>query len=174
MRKFISMVFSAVALFVAAQLVTSCGFVKYSFSGTSIQPDVKTITINFFEYKALKVNPSLSNDVTEALKEKYRKLTKLEQVEEEGDLEVSGEITGYDVKATAVTANEVAAQNRLTVTVKVYFSNKKYPEDDFEKSFSSYADYDSTQSLDAVESALVEEILDKLIEDIFNATVAQW
>lgn len=173
-RKIISVLCAAVALFVASQCVTSCGFVKYSFSGTSIQPDVKTITINFFEYKALKVNPSLSNDITEALKEKYRKLTKLEQVEAEGDLEVSGEVTGYDVKATAVTANEVAAQNRLTVAVKVYFQNRKYPEDDFEKSFSAYADYDSAQSLDAVESALCEEILDKLIEDIFNATVAQW
>lgn len=173
-RKIISVVCAALTLFVASQLVTSCGFVKYSFSGTSIQPDVKTITINFFEYKALKVNPSLSNDITEALKEKYRKLTKLEQVEAEGDLEVSGEVTGYDVKATAVTANEVAAQNRLTVSVKVYFQNRKYPEDDFEKSFSAYADYDSAQSLDAVESALCEEILDKLIEDVFNATVAQW
>ena len=173
-RKIISAVCAAVALFVASQLVTSCGFVKYSFSGTSIQPDVKTITINFFEYKALKVNPSLSNDITEALKEKYRKLTKLEQVEAEGDLEVSGEVTGYDVKATAVTANEVAAQNRLTVAVKVYFQNRKYPEDDFEKSFSAYADYASEQSLDAVESSLCEEILEKLIEDIFNATVAQW
>ena len=174
LRNIFSAAVAAAALFVTAQLVTSCGFVKYSFSGTSIQPDVKTITVNYFEYKALKVNPSLSNDITEAMKEKYRKLTKLEQVDLDGDLEVNGEITGYDVKATAVTANEVAAQNRLTVTVKVSFQNKLYPEDDFEKSFSSYSDYDSTQSLDAVESTLCEEIIEKIVEDIFNATVAQW
>ena len=75
---------------------------------------------------------------------------------------------------TAVTANEVAAQNRLTVTVKVEFSNKKYPEDDVSQSFSAYSDFDATQSLDAVEATLCEEIVEKLCEDIFNATVAQW
>ena len=95
-------------------------------------------------------------------------------MEQDGDLELVCEITGYDVKATAVTADEVAAQNRLTVTVKVEFSNRKYPEDDVSKSFSAYADYDSNNSLDAVEGSLCEEIIEKLCEDIFNATVAQW
>ena len=161
------------ALVATALIVHSCGI--YSFSGTSIQPDVKTITIDYFEYKALKVNPSLSNDMTEALKDKFRKMTRLEQVDMDGDLEITGAITGYDVRATAVTADEVAAQNRLTVTVKISFTNRKYPEDDFsDKSFSSYADYDSTQSLDAVEATLCEEIIEKICEDVFNATVANW
>lgn len=151
---------------------TSCGI--YSFSGTSIQPDVKTICINYIEYKALKVNPMLSNQMTEALREKFRKLTKLEQVDEEGDLDIYGEITGYNVTATAITANETAAQNRLTVTVKIVFSNKKYPEDDFDKSFSAFADFDATQLLDSVQDGLCEEIVDKLVEDIFTASVAQW
>ena len=153
-------------------LVTSCGI--YSFTGTSIQPDVYTITINYFEYKALRVNPSLSNDLTEAMKDKFRKLTRLEQVEMDGDMELTGEITGYDVKPQAVTSDEVAAQNRLTVTVKVSFSDKKHPEEDFDKSFSAYADYDSMQSLDAVEASLCEEIIEKIVEDVFNASVAQW
>lgn len=160
------------ALSLTAVLATACGI--YSFTGTSIQPDVKTVTINYFEYTALRVNPSLSNDLTEAMKEKFRKLTRLEQVETDGDLELVGEVTGYDVKAQAVTADEVAAQNRLTVTVKVSFTNRKYPEDDFEKSFSAYADYDSMNSLDAVESSLCEEIIEKIVEDIFNASVANW
>ena len=154
-------------------LVSACGI--YSFSGTSIQPDVKTITIPYVEYKALRVNPSLSNDMTEALKEKFRKLTRLEEVDVDGDLEVVCEITGYDVKATAVTADEMASQSRLTVTVSVDFTNRKYPEDDFQrKSFSAYEDFDATLSLDAVEAGLCESIVDKLVEDIFNATVAQW
>lgn len=160
-------------ILLAALPLWGCGI--YSFSGTSIQADVKTVTINYFEYKALKVNPTLSNDLTEALKDQFKKLTKLEQVEMDGDLEVSGEVTGYEVRAAAVTADEVAAQNRLTVTVKVNFTNRKYPEDDFNgKSFSAYSDYDSTNSLDAVEATLCEEIVKKLIEDIFNACVAQW
>ena len=153
-------------------LVTSCGI--YSFTGTSIQADVNTITIPYVEYKALRVNPSLSNDMTEALQDKFRKLTRLEQVDVDGDLELVCEITGYDVKATAVTADEQAAQNRLTVTVKVEFTNKKYPEDDVSKSFSAYEDFDATMSLDAVEGTLCETIIEKLVEDIFNATVAQW
>ena len=161
------------ALVATALIVHSCGI--YSFSGTSIQSDVKTITIDYFEYKALKVNPSLSNDMTEALKDKFRKMTRLEQVDMDGDLEITGSITGYDVRAMAVTANEVAAQNRLTVTVKIDFTNRKYPEDDFQgKSFSAYADYDSTQSLDAVEGTLCDEIIEKICEDVFNATVANW
>jgi len=168
----ISHMVAGVVLLLSIPLFHSCGI--YSFSGTSIQPDVKTITINYFEYKALKVNPSLSNDLTEALKDKFKKLTRLSQVDLDGDLEISGEVTGYDVKATAVTAQEVAAQNRLTVTVKVSFMNRLYPEDDFDKNFSAYADYDSTNSLDAVESSLCEEIIDKIIEDIFNASVANW
>lgn len=160
-------------LAVSAFMMQACGI--YSFTGTSIQPDVKTITINYFEYKALKVNPSLSNDITEALKDKFTKMTKLEQVDMDGDLEIIGEVTGYDVKATAITANEQAAQNRLTVTVKVAFIDRKYPENSFEnKSFSSYADFDAMQQLDAVESTLCEEIMEKLCEDIFNATVANW
>lgn len=152
---------------------SSCGI--YSFSGTSIQPDVHTITINYFEYRALQVNPTLSNDLTEALRQRFRQMTSLEQVDMDGDLEITGEITGYTVSPSSVTADEVAAQNRLTVTVRVSFMNRKYPEDDFEGStFSGYADYDSTQSLDAVQSTLCAEIIEKLVEDIFNATVAQW
>lgn len=157
----------------AVFLLSSCGI--YSFSGTSIQADVKSITIGFFEYRAQRVNPSLANDLTEELKNKFRRLTKLEQVDEDGDLEISGEITGYDVRASAITANEVAAQNRLTITVNINFTNRKHPEDNFEnKNFSAYADYDSTNSLDAVESTLCAEIIEKIIEDVFNATVAQW
>lgn len=172
-RSILALTGIVLSLIFAALVVHSCGI--YSFTGTSIQPDVKTVTINYFEYKALKVNPTLSNSLTESLKDKFRKMTRLEQVDMDGDLEITGSVTGYDVRAMAVTANEVAAQNRLTVTVRIDFTNRKYPEDDFQgKSFSAYADYDSTQSLDAVESTLCDEIIEKLCEDIFNATVANW
>lgn len=161
------------AILITVLALSGCGI--YSFSGTSIQPDVNSITIGFFEYRAARVNPSLANDMTEELKNKFRRLTRLEQLDEDGDLEITGSITGYDVVASAITANETAAQNRLTVSVSVNFTNRKYPEDNFEKkSFSAYADYDSSNSLDAVESSLCAEIIEKIIEDIFNATVAQW
>ena len=173
MRRFIAYMIMAASLAAAAFVVQSCGI--YSFTGTSIQPDVKTVTINYFEYKALKVNPSLSNTLTEAMQDKFLKLTKLEQVDMDGDLEIVGAVTGYDVKATAVTANESVAQNRLTVTVKVQFINRKYPEDGFEsKSFSAYQDFDANQALESVEATLCEDIVEQLCDDIFNATVAQW
>ena len=173
MKKSIAYIMMALSLAVTALIVHSCGI--YSFTGTSIQPEVKTVTLNYFEYKALKVNPSLSNQMTEAMQDKFLKLTKLEQVEMEGDLEIIGAITGYDVKATAVTANESVAQNRLTVTVKVSFVNRKFPEDNFDdKSFSAYQDFDAMQSLESVEATLCEDIVEQLCEDIFNATVAQW
>ena len=165
-------ILAASALMLAAALSGGCGI--YSFSGTCIQPDVETITINYFEYKAEKVNPSLSNQITEDLRTQFRKMTRLEQVDIDGDLEIEGEVTGYDVAASAVTADEVAARNKLTVTVKVKFTNRKYPEDNLEQNFSAFEEYDSTQSLDAVQDALCADIVKKLIEDIFNATVAQW
>ena len=161
-----------ILLTLAALCVYSCGI--YSFSGTSIQPDVNTITINFIEYRANRVNPSLSNDLTESLRNQFRRMTRLEQVDVDGDMELSGQITGYEISTAAVTANEVAARNKLTVTVKIQFSDKKHPEEDFDKSFSAYSEYDSNNTLDSVESSLCAEIVEKLVEDIFNASVAQW
>jgi hypothetical protein len=165
MRKIVTLLSLALA-------AVSCGI--YSFTGTNIQSDVKTITIPFVEYKALRVNPSLSNQLTEALQDKFRKLTTLEQVDQDGDLELVCEVTDYKVEAKAITAGEVAAQTRLTVSVKIEFSNRKYPEDDVSQSFSAYEEFDSSNSLDAVEATLCETIVEKLVEDIFNATVAQW
>ena len=172
-RTIFSIMGMVAALVATMLLVHSCGI--YSFTGTSIQPEVKTVTINYFEYQALKVNPSLSNDLTNALQDKFLKLTKLEQVDMDGDIEITGAVTGYDVKATAITANEQASQNRLTVTVKISCTNRQFPEDDFQdKSFSAYADFDAMQQLDAVEASLCEEIIEQLCDDMFNATVANW
>lgn len=163
----------ALVIITAMLMLCSCGI--YSFSGTSIQPDVQTVSISYFEYKALKVNPSFSNDITEALRNQFRRMTRLEQVEEDGDLEITGQVTGYSVSAQAITAQETAAKNRLTVTVLISFTNNKHPEEDFtDKSFSAYAEFDANTLLDAVESTLCAEIIEKINEDIFNATVAQW
>ncbi|MBR1538514.1 MAG: LptE family protein [Bacteroidales bacterium] len=171
MKAIFRITFSLLAAFL---LTGGCGI--YTFSGTSIQADVKTICIKPVVNKATKVNPALANLLTEELNDKFRKLTKLEQVadEEDGDLVLDVSVDSYDVRATAVTADEVAAMNRLTVTCKVKFENKLHEEDNLEQSFASYEDYDSNNSLDMVEGQLCETIVKKLAEDIFNATVAQW
>ena len=157
----------------AALLLTSCK-VSYSFTGTSIQADVNTIYIEYFEYKAMTVNPTLSNQLTEELRTRFRRMTRLEQVDAESDLELTGSITGYTISATAISSAEQATQNRLTITVDIDFVNNKHPEDNVKKSFSQYADFPATTPFASVESSLCTEIVDKLIEDIFNATVAQW
>jgi len=162
----------AVALFVTLSL-SGCGI--YSFSGTSIKPDVHTITIEPVVNNAMKVNPALANSLTEALIDKFKKLTSLENVEADGDLVLYVTVESYDVKAQGVSANETVAQNRLTVTCKATFDNVKHPEESFEKkSFAAYQDYDAERSLDEVESTLCDEIIETLVEDIFNASVAQW
>ena len=96
----------------AALGLSACGI--YSFSGTSIQSDVKTIHIELFEYKAQKVNPTLSSDLTESLRTQFRKMTSPEQVDTDPDLEITGEITGYSVNAAAISTEEVATQSRPT------------------------------------------------------------
>ena len=153
-------------------MLAACGI--YKFNDTSIAPDVHTISVYNIENKAMKVNPTLSNTITVALQDQYRKMTKLEMLEDGGDLEVSGFISNYEVTPTAVTSQEIAAQNRLTVTVKITFRNNKHEEEKFEKSFVAFQDFDSSISLDAVEAQLVDEIVEILVEDIFNATVANW
>ena len=165
---------SSISLVLLAFLFLTGGCGIYSFSGTSIQSDVKTICIEPVVNKATKVNPSLANQLTEELNDKFRKLTKLEQVSDVGDLNLTVTVESYDVRATAVTAGEVAAMNRLTVTCKVKFTNELHPEDNLEQSFAGYEDYDSNNPLDMVEAQLCESIVKKLVDDIFNATVAQW
>ena len=156
-----------------ALVAAGCGI--YSISGTSIRPDVHTITIEPVLNNAMKVNPSLANNLSEALKDKFKKLTSLEQVDMDGDLILVVTVESYDVKAQGVAKDETPAQNRLTVTCKATFENIKHPEENFEKkSFAAYQDYDADLSLDEVEEALCDDIIETLVEDIFNASVAQW
>ncbi|MFH2095282.1 MAG: LptE family protein [Bacteroidota bacterium] len=148
--------------------------IKYSFTGASLSPEVKTISVQFFPNRAQLVNPSLSQNFTESLRDKFLSQTSLEQIDGTGDLNFEGEITDYNTKPMSIQGNETAALNRLTITVKVRFSNAIEPGDDFETNFSAFEDYDSSKSLDEVEDELAQQIIDKLVEDIFNRSVAKW
>ena len=128
-----------------AVVLAGCGAsgfsIKYSFSGTSIKPDVKTIAIEQVVNNAMKVNPTLANSMSEALKDKFKKLTSLEQVDMDGDLSLIVTIESYEVRAQGLSANETVAQNRLTVPCQATFENVKHPEESFEnKSFAAYQD----------------------------------
>ncbi|MGL4363838.1 MAG: LptE family protein [Bacteroidales bacterium] len=154
-------------------LSASCTF-KYSFSGASISPDAKTFSVQHFSNLAPLVNPTLSPNFTEALKMKFLTGTRLHQVDYDGDFAFEGQITGYGVVPQAITAGEIAAQNRLTISVRVKFVNKIDAAQSFDKSFSQFEDYDSQRSLAEVEPELVDIVVEKLMEDIFNAAATNW
>lgn len=147
---------------------------SYSFTGAAIAPEVRTFSVYYFPNRARLVNPSLSQQFTEALQEKLTRQTSLDMLSENGDLEFEGQITGYDVRPMNIKEGDLAAQNRLTVTVKVKYTNNKDRDSDWEKSFSAYEDYDSSFSLSDKEEELMPEIIEKLTEDIFNASIANW
>ncbi len=148
--------------------------VNYSFTGANLSPDIKTFTVYYFPNRARLVNPTLSQNFTERLKAKLQRQTSLDELEDGGDIEFEGQITGYEVRPMSIQKDDMAAQNRLTITVKVKYTNNKVPDESFEKSFSAFDDFDSSLTLDAIESALVPDIIKKLNEDIFNATIANW
>jgi hypothetical protein len=151
--------------------------VSYSFSGASISADTKTISVAYFPNRAPIVNPTLSQEITEKLKDKFISQTSLNMVSGEGDLSFDGEITGYDIKPIAITGGDQsdrASLNRLTVTVKVRFVNEKDPTKNFDSQFMAYEDYSSDRGLDAVEGELIPLIIEKLVEDIFNRSVVNW
>ncbi|MCC8088010.1 MAG: LPS assembly lipoprotein LptE [Rikenellaceae bacterium] len=148
--------------------------VSYSLSGASISPDVKTVSIAYFPNSAAMVSPILSSTFTDELQTKFVNQTKLELVREDGDMNFEGEIIGYTSTPTAVTADDYATQNRLTITVRVKFTNKIEPEYDFQRNFSAYEEYNSNRMLSDVESELIPEIVEQLVDDIFNAAVSNW
>ena len=160
-------------LFFCATLLTGCS-IKYSFSGVNISPEVQTYTVQYFPNRAPIVQAQLSQLFTESLQDKIQGNTSLDLATDGGDVHFSGEITGYATRPTAITGDETAARNRLTITVRVKYSNQLDPDLDYDTSFSRYEDYDASQNLTDVEDLLIELILENLIEDIFNKAFVSW
>ncbi len=164
-----------IAFVAAAVLMTSCGVaIKYSLSGASIPPDAKTFSVAYFPNNATMVSPILSSTLTDALIDMFSRRTRLQQVEEGGDFAFEGEITNYTSTTSSVSSDDYALLNRLTITVKVRFTNAIDETMSFNKTFSAYEDYDSTQLLTEVEGTLIPEIVDKIVTDIFMASASNW
>lgn len=148
--------------------------INYSFSGVNISPEIQTVTIEYFPNRAPVVQAQLSQLFTDALVDKIQSNTSLEQVPAGGDVVFSGEIRNYETKPTAITGNETAARNRLTISISVVYTNNIEPDASFESSFSRYEDYDSGQNLADVEEELIELIIENILEDIFNKAFVNW
>lgn len=169
MKKIVYTVFIIIAGIVFQQ----CGI--YSFTGTNIHQDVNTVQIDYFPNNAILVEPGLSQKFTQDFQDLFLRQTNLDLVPSGGDLLYEGEISGYKINPMTATAQQTAAQNRLTITVTVRFYNSIVPEDDFEQQFSHYFDYDANVQLSgsALEDAFTE-IIERIAQDIFNASVAKW
>lgn len=148
--------------------------VSYSFTGASISPNVKTVSISYLPNNAGLVVPTLSRTVTDALRDYFTSQTNLNLVERNGDLNLDGAITQYAVQPVAIQGNETAALNRLTITVTMKFSNKTDTKQNWEQTFSRYQDYSSSFNLSTVQEGLIKDITDQLVQDIFNKAVVNW
>lgn len=156
-------------------LATGCGLtIKYSLSGASIPPDAKTFSVAYFPNNAPMVDPILSSTLTDALVDKFSRQTRLTQVDEGGDFAFEGEITGYSSTTASVSTDDNALLNRLTITIKVRFTNVLDDTMSFNKTFTAYSDYDSTRLLTEVSGELIPEIVEQLVDDIFQAAASNW
>jgi len=161
-----------ISLLVILITFQNCGI--YSFSGGSVG-DAKTIQIDHFPNNASYVEPSLSSVFKRVLEDKFLGQTNLSLVNSNGDLYLNGEITDYRISPTAATADQRAAQNRLTIRVKVHFENRLDEEKNFDKTFSHYHDYAADKLLvGSVLEEAYDDILERITQDVFNDALAQW
>lgn len=162
-----------IVLFVTSLILLSCG--AYSFTGASVSSDTKTFQVNYFQNNAILVEPGLDRDFTNALIDLLQNQTNLSLVKSNGDLVYEGEITQYRISPTTATSSNTAAQNRLTIGVKVHFLDKHDDEAEFDQVFSFYYDYaGSSQLIGGVKDAAIAEIFERITQDIFNASLAKW
>lgn len=154
-------------------LFSSCK-IHYSFTGGSVPPEAKTVSVQYFQNNASLAPPTLSQSFTEALREKLSSQTRLSLVNKGGDLVFEGSISGYTTGPIAIQSSDQAALNRLTITVSVKYSCMFDEKKNFEQSFTRYADYTSDQNISSIEDQLTREINEQLVQDIFNKALNNW
>lgn len=162
-----------ILLICTSTALIGCGV--YSFTGAKVNPNTKTFQVNYFQNNSNLIEPGLDLDFTNALTDLLLNQTNLQLVKSNGDLVYEGEIVEYRISPTTATSDNKAAQNRLTISVNVRFYNKQDEDADFEKRFSFFYDYaGSAQLVGAVKATAQDEIFERLTQDIFNESLAQW
>lgn len=162
-----------IVLAVLGMLLNSCA-INVTMSGASIPDNIKSFSVQYFDNRAPLINPTLSQNFTEGLKDRVTRESRLVLKNGTGDVDFSGEITGYDVRPMAIQADALSAMTRLTVTVKVRYQNYKDPKANWESSFSAFREFDSSLNINDVEEEYVGEIIEELTENIFNKTFSDW
>lgn len=153
-------------------LISGCGV--YSFTGASIPPEAKTISVQYFPNKAQLVVATVSPVFTEKLQDQFINQTNLQMIEKNGDLSLEGEITNYATTPVAIQGDQTAALNRLTLTVNVRFVNRLEPDKDFEQKFTQFIDYSSEEDLNSIQGELIETLTEMIATDVFNKAVINW
>lgn len=154
--------------------MTSC-MISYKFNGASIDyTKTQSISIADFPNNAALVNPNLSNTLSDGIRDIYSRQTRLQMLRRGGDLELEGEIVDYTLTPMAISADNLSAETKLTITIRVRFTNNKAPEESFEKTYSAYQTFDSSRLLTEVQDELCATMVTELAENIYNDTVAKW
>jgi len=152
----------------------SCS-ISYKFNGASIDyAKVHSIAISDFPNNAALVYPALSSDLTQGIRDIYQRQTRLEVSRKSGDLELEGEITGYTLTPMAISADSYSAETKLTITVKVRFTNNVNPEESFDKTYTVFQTFDASKMLNDVQEELCAIMIKEIAESIYNDTVARW
>jgi hypothetical protein len=161
-----------ILLLIIAATFNSCG--PYNFTGTG-KIDAKTFQVNYFQNNAELIEPGIERTFTLELQDIIQNQTNLNLVNSGGDLMYEGEITQYRITPMSATADQRAAQNRLTVAVNVRFTNKNKEEDNFQKSFTFFYDYEgTTQLVGAKLTEALDVIFERITQDVFNESLAKW
>ena len=165
---------TVIALFASALLMQGCT-ISYKLNQASIDYTVtKTFSVEPFTNRASYQWAPMAPMFNTTLTDKYNDQTKLRQVKRDGDLALSGEITSYDQTNKSISADGYSSMVQLKMTVRVKYSNRNKREDDFERTFSSSREYDSSQQLSAVQEELVQQMIDDIVDQVFNQTVGKW
>lgn len=155
-------------------LCASCS-ISYKFNGANINyQTTHSISIADFPNNAPMVNPNLSNSLSETIRDLFQRQTRLTILRKGGDLELEGEIVGYDISQGAIGADSYATESKLTIRVTVRFTNNVHPEESFEKTYSAYQTYDANRLLSDVQDELCNAIVTEIADNIYNDTVAKW
>ena len=160
-------------LIVVLYAFVSCKYVRYSFKEGNIPAEIKSISIAYIQNKASIVVPQLSQQLTDKLRQKYLSETRLDIVPNDGDFDIKGVITSYAVEPVALQAGQKASQNQLKISVQIQFENKKIPKNNFNETFTQFAEFASEKSLTSVEQQLIGIISEKITQAIFNKTLSE-
>ena len=154
------------------------GCISYSFTGTNIDPSIKTMTIQNFENNSGEGPSFMTNLVSEEFRTYFQRNSNLRLVADGGDIELEGQILSYNFSPAAIQNNEtlgdIAGANRLTIRLQVRYKNNKDPKQDFEQSFSSFADFPQNQNISQIDERSIRQITERMVQDVFNKTLANW